>query len=667
MNAADPNSAGPHPTDMGAPSVLIVGHGPVAAAVDREIATAAGGAVIVHRADGVGAADRLVSGLVGTATGPEVVVACDSDHHSPDEILAAVVSASGPEDPPPRLLVVTSRTAVSGIGRTVDAGLLDGVVAAPWAPGELGPRILSRWARLDAERRRNEVGEPERAALRTGHPGDRPVAHRHAAGLMPSLRGSRRSAVTELVDALEESLGPRPRVQLPPDTVLSRRDSRLEGVYVLLRGEVEVILPGRTYPDDANPFRGGPLIGLPGFVGDRGSLHTTRTLTDCELVHLTEEQLVAALTRSTRVATALGVVAVHGLDDRLRHAETQRRTEAELAIRLHEEGERLADALDALAEARVELMSQASSAAIGQMAAGLFHELNNPLAALEGARDHLLADLESLVARGGDAELVTRALRRARTAPTRPTSELRSARRRVRGVLSDAEATRRVVAAGLDDDETLRALSSASLDTREAVITAAAVGSAARNLDLAVSHIADLVSSLRSSMRPLGTEHIPTGVADTLDDGLRITAHRLTDVRVHRTTADDLPEVMAHPGQLTQVWINLLTNAADALTGPQSPAHPEMWVGARRATDGGVVVTVVDNGPGVPEEIRERIFEPRFTTRSGRIRFGLGLGLGISHRIVHDHDGVIELDSRPGRTEFRVVLPAAQHSEEPLT
>ena len=95
--------------------------------------------------------------------------------------------------------------------------------------------------------------------------------------------------------------------------------------------------------------------------------------------------------------------------------------------------------------------------------------------------------------------------------------------------------------------------------------------------------------------------------------------------------------------------------------------EPEVRIDAAPSVDGGVVVTVVDNGPGVPDEIRAKIFEPRFTTKSGRIRFGLGLGLGISHRIVLDHDGVIELDSRPGRTEFRVVLPAAHHSEEPLT
>ena len=674
----------PHPdaSDAGRPHrpILVVGHGPVAAAVAREIATAAGAGagsgsesesesesgVIVHRADDPASASRLVAGLVGTAAGPEVVIAV-GDEHDPDDVLGAVVSASGPEDPPPRLLVVTSGATVAGIERTVDAGLLDGVVSVPWAPGGLGPRILSRWARLDAARRRDEEGKPEHAALRSRAASGMPGVHPLAADLMPSLRGSRRTAVAELVDALEEALGPRPRVELPPGVVLSRRDARLEGLYVLLRGEVEVLIPGRPHPDDGNPYRGGPLIGLPGFVGDRTALHTTRTLTDCELVHLSEEQLVTALTRSPRVGTALGVAAVHGLDDRLRHAESQRLTETELAVRLHEERERLADALDALAEARVELMSQASAAAIGQMAAGLFHELNNPLAALEGARDHLLADLETLVARGGDAELVTRALRRARTAKARPTAELRSARRRVRDVLPDAETTRRVVAAGLDDDETLRALSSSSPGTREAVVTAAAIGSAARNLDLAVDHIADLVSSLRSSMRPLDADFVPTVVATTIDDALRITAHRLPGVRVVRDIAEDLPDVTAHPGQLTQVWINLLTNAADVLTGPQAPPDPEVRIGAAPSAGGEVIVTVTDNGPGVPDGIRDRIFEPRFTTKSGRIRFGLGLGLGISHRIVLDHDGVIALDSRPGRTEFRVTLPGADHSEEPLT
>ncbi|HUK62950.1 MAG TPA: HAMP domain-containing sensor histidine kinase, partial [Dongiaceae bacterium] len=73
--------------------------------------------------------------------------------------------------------------------------------------------------------------------------------------------------------------------------------------------------------------------------------------------------------------------------------------------------------------------------------------------------------------------------------------------------------------------------------------------------------------------------------------------------------------------------------------------------------EGSVVVRVVDDGPGVPEDFKSQIFDPFFTTKpQGQ---GTGLGLDIARRLVEQHHGVIELDSRPGRTEFRVILPAA--------
>jgi signal transduction histidine kinase len=69
-----------------------------------------------------------------------------------------------------------------------------------------------------------------------------------------------------------------------------------------------------------------------------------------------------------------------------------------------------------------------------------------------------------------------------------------------------------------------------------------------------------------------------------------------------------------------------------------------------------VVVRIIDDGPGIPPEIQNRIYDPFFTTKP--IGHGTGLGLDITRRIVRRHDGQVELDSRPGRTEFRVTLPA---------
>ncbi len=110
---------------------------------------------------------------------------------------------------------------------------------------------------------------------------------------------------------------------------------------------------------------------------------------------------------------------------------------------------------------------------------------------------------------------------------------------------------------------------------------------------------------------------------------------------------DDLPRVPGFGGELNQVWANLVDNALDA-------ARSHVAVSANRRGPS-VVVSVVDDGPGLTPEIRDRIFDPFFTTKP--VGQGTGLGLDIARRLVLKHRGEIEVDSRPGHTEFRVVLP----------
>ena len=77
-----------------------------------------------------------------------------------------------------------------------------------------------------------------------------------------------------------------------------------------------------------------------------------------------------------------------------------------------------------------------------------------------------------------------------------------------------------------------------------------------------------------------------------------------------------------------------------------------------RPHDGGVQVTITDSGPGIPPDDLDRIFEPHFTTKGGRIAYGLGLGLSICRQIVRRHGGWIDIDSQPGRTSMHIRLPA---------
>jgi signal transduction histidine kinase len=116
--------------------------------------------------------------------------------------------------------------------------------------------------------------------------------------------------------------------------------------------------------------------------------------------------------------------------------------------------------------------------------------------------------------------------------------------------------------------------------------------------------------------------------------------------------ADDLPQVYGFAAELNQIWGSLLDNALDA-----APSGGRVDVNAGLEADH-VVVRIIDDGPGIAEEIRSRIFDPFFTTKP--MGQGTGLGLDIARRLVRHNDGMIDVESKPGRTEFRVSLPVAK-------
>jgi signal transduction histidine kinase len=110
-----------------------------------------------------------------------------------------------------------------------------------------------------------------------------------------------------------------------------------------------------------------------------------------------------------------------------------------------------------------------------------------------------------------------------------------------------------------------------------------------------------------------------------------------------------LPRVRGFVGELNQIWANLIDNALDAI-----PDAGRVEVRAHREHQQ-VAVRIVDNGPGIPPAIRDRIFDPFFTTKP--VGLGTGLGLDIVRRLVRHNNGEIAVESQPGRTEFRVLLP----------
>jgi len=318
---------------------------------------------------------------------------------------------------------------------------------------------------------------------------------------------------------------------------------------------------------------------------------------------------------------------------------------------------------------------------LGKLSAGLAHELNNPAAAIE--RNAAL-----LPARLAEAESATRALETARfsDAQISAVDAIRSscfamnrhgvlspiqqaeredaitdwlAERKLEASLSESLAETAVTLADLD-----RIAASVDGPLLNAVLRWAASACAVRGLAGEIQEAAQRISQLVAAIK--GFTHMDQStsagevdLAPSLENTVAVlkSKARARSASVVVELEPGLPRVRGFGGELNQVWANLIDNALDAI-----PASGRVEVTAKREGPR-IAVRVIDNGGGIPEANLERIFDPFFTTKP--VGQGTGLGLDIVRRLVRHNDADITVESRPGRTEFRVELPIADSAAGP--
>ncbi len=311
---------------------------------------------------------------------------------------------------------------------------------------------------------------------------------------------------------------------------------------------------------------------------------------------------------------------------------------------------------------------------LGRLSAGMAHELNNPAsAAARSARllGEVLGEVEeasrllgatnlTVTQRGRLLDLRDRSLIPATTGVFSAIERSDREEEIVSWLAAHGADTSRAAALAEGDvtserlDEFAEVISGTPLDAALRWIAADRTARAlVRDVERATDRIYDLVSAVkRFTYMDRAVVMEPTDVAQGLADTVSVLAGkaRQKSVSVRLDVEADLPRVSGFAGELNQVWSNLIDNALDAV---ESPGH--VIVSASRDGDS-VVVCVTDDGPGIPPEIETQIFDPFFTTKP--IGSGTGLGLDISRRILRTHHGQIGVESRPGRTEFRVSIPA---------
>lgn len=430
-------------------------------------------------------------------------------------------------------------------------------------------------------------------------------------------------------------------VHLPAGTLLFSEGDRGDRAFVVLEGQIEIV-KATVGGEVLLAVQAEGVVGEMALLEDAPRNASVRARSDVTLVAIPKARLDELLDSSASASRAFFEVMLG----------RWRATQASL-----QQSERMAQ--------------------LGTLTAGLAHELNNPAAAVNRSAGQLADAMErygnaraAVALDLGEAglpfleDLLESIRRRSGGAVSLSALERADFEDDVEGWLADHDVDRSwELAPGLvDAGVTLDRLSDLAdhVEGSQLAGVIGLIGAAQEQFALlyqieeGTRRMSAIVKALKSyaylDQAPVQNVDVTAGLNDTL----MLFEHKTKDIEVHRAYADDLPRIEAFGGELNQVWTNLIDNALYAVSGPHKTGG--RLIVRANPTESGVVVEIEDNGPGIPEEIRSRIFDSFFTTKPPGS--GTGLGLDISRNIViHHHGGNLTVDSQPGRTVFRVELP----------
>jgi signal transduction histidine kinase len=281
----------------------------------------------------------------------------------------------------------------------------------------------------------------------------------------------------------------------------------------------------------------------------------------------------------------------------------------------------LRKALVDLKESQVQLVQSEKMASLGQMVAGVAHELNTPLGYVKN-NVQLLRELSALL------------------------FELAEAQAALADCLSDPDCDEARLAMALETAADARAKAAPELLVEDFTQL---FGDTLYGLE----QIAELVVGLKDFARLDRAMSEEVDLNECIRNALVIARNGIKDKAETTLQLGELPRIPCAPSQINQVLLNLLNNAAQAIDG-FGQILVKTW-----ADDSAVFISLQDSGRGMPAEVLARIFDPFFTTKP--VGQGTGLGLSISYKIIQDHGGQIRVASEPGRgTRFLIRLPRPQ-------
>jgi signal transduction histidine kinase len=429
-------------------------------------------------------------------------------------------------------------------------------------------------------------------------------------------------------------------VSIPAGQLVLQEGDQGDSLYVVLTGELEVTKRQGSQDILLAVYMPGQFFGEMALLEQAPRSASVRTLQESRLLVISQAAFQTLLTCSPSAPLKI----LHTVTSRLRSTESA-------------------------------LIQNEKMAALGTLAAGLAHELNNPAAAIRRSaaqlrdalaeREQLAAQLHALATDQYQQEslgaLQEEIAERKTTAPVPDPLALSEQEDGLQEWLEDHgvgeawELAPVLVSSGWDRDELERVAERFSVTQLPVVVRWLGAGSSVYGLLEEVGKSAEAMSEIVKAVKTYSyLDQAPiqeVDVIESLENTLVLLRPKIdAGISITRDYADDVPRIEAYGSELNQVWTNLIDNAIDAIAG-----KGELILRAFTA-ENVVTVDVIDHGPGIPPEIQPRIFEPFFTTKAPGV--GTGLGLHIAYNIVvHKHRGQLQVASTPGETRLRVVLP----------
>ncbi len=292
---------------------------------------------------------------------------------------------------------------------------------------------------------------------------------------------------------------------------------------------------------------------------------------------------------------------------------------------------------------------------LGQMAAGIAHELNNSIGSLASnlnqVEERIIENLEA----AQDQSLISYFKKGLTQGQKTTSSEARSARKELKELKFIDKLTAKVLARAGITAAQIKKAGIKNSDEAKRIASFWELGYLLHDMHTATKHSEHVIKSVKTVGVANQKWTSDTDINKTLREALAILRSMTQGVEMEQDLDQHLPLTEACSGELVQVWINLVKNAVESLINSQT-RNPKIILKTYHK-QGFIRVSIIDNGPGIPLELSEKIFQPNFTTKVGGLSFGLGLGLTITKRIISEHNGKINLKSRLGHTQFDILIP----------